>query len=129
MNRKMLTIALSVLLLAGFFLPWYSGFAGKLSGLDLVTAKGADWKLYLLVLIPLSALLLLLGAVNGNYVLGRGLLAILPLLAVLFFVIIAPLIEGVKIGDIFKSIGKGYGIGLWLTIIGSIVLAFYNPKE
>jgi hypothetical protein len=30
---------------------------------------------------------------------------------------------------VFKSFGKGYGAGLWITIIGSLVLAFYNPPE
>lgn len=129
MNRKMLTIILSVVLLAGFFLPWASGFGGKFSGFDLVTAKGVDWKVYLLILIPLSAILLLLGAVNGTYILSRELLTWFPLLAIVFFLIIAPLIEGAKIGLLLKTIGKGYGAGLWLTILGSVVLAFYNPKE
>jgi uncharacterized membrane protein YuzA (DUF378 family) len=65
MDRKTLTIVLALALLAAFFLPWG---AGKFSGFDLVTAKGAGWKQYILILIPLSALLLLLGAFNGNYI-------------------------------------------------------------
>lgn len=129
MDKKTLTIALAVALLAAFFLPWASGFAGKFSGFDLVTAKGAGWKQYTLLLIPLSALLLLLGSFNGNYALGRGLLCVLPLLAILFMLIIGPLIDGVSFSNVFKSFGKGYGAGLWITIIASLVLALYNPPE
>jgi len=127
MDRKTLTIVLALALLVGFFIPWVSGFGGKASGFDIVTAKGAGWKQYTLLLIPLSALLLLLGSFNGNYALGRGLLCVLPLLAILFMLIIGPLIDGVSFNNIFKAFGKGYGPGLWVTIVGSLVLAFYNP--
>jgi hypothetical protein len=127
MDRKTLTIILAVALLAAFFLPWSSGYAGKFSGFDVVTAKGAGWKQYTLLLIPLSALLLLLGSFNGNYALGRGLLCILPFLAILFMLIVGPLIDGMTINNVFKSFGKGYGVGLWVTIVSSLVLAFYNP--
>ena len=124
MDRKTLTIVLAVALLAGFFLPWGGG-----SGYDLVSAKGGDWKKYIIVLIPLSGLLLLVGVLNkGNYMLSRGLLTWLPLLAVLFYIILRPMIDGAAIGDIFKTIGKGYGAGLWVTIVASLVLAFYNPR-
>ena len=124
MDRKTLTIVLAVALLAGFFLPWGGG-----SGYDLVSAKGGDWKKYIIVLIPLCGLLLLVGAMNkGNYMLSRGLLTWLPLLAVIFFIILWPMIDGADIGNIFKTIGKGYGAGLWVTIVASIVLAFYNPR-
>jgi hypothetical protein len=129
MDKKTLTIILAVALLIAFFLQWGSGFAGKFSGFDLVTAKGADWKQYILILIPLSALLLLLGAFNGNYALGRGLLCVLPILTILFMFIILPIIDGVSLKYVFKSLGKGYGVGLWLTIVSSLVLAFYNPPE
>jgi hypothetical protein len=129
MDRKTLTIILAVALLVAFFLQWGSGFGTKFSGFDLITAKGAGWKQYILILIPLSALLLLLGAFNGNYALGRGLLCVLPILTILFMFIINPLIDGVPIKYIFKNLGKGYGVGLWLTIISSIVLAVYNPPE
>ena len=77
MDRKMLTIILAVLLIAGFFLPYFS-YAGRggSSGLDFITAKGGNWQKYLFLLFPLSGLLLLIGALNNeNYMLSRGLLA------------------------------------------------------
>ena len=97
MDKKTLTIILALALLVAFFLPWGNG-----SGFDSVTAKGAGWKQYILILIPLSALLLLLGSFNGNYALGRGLLCVLPLLVVLFMLIIGPLIDGRSFNDFFK---------------------------
>lgn len=128
MDRKTLTIILAVALLGSFFLPYYS-YGGKgASGLDIVTAKGGDWQKYIFLIFPICGLLLLLGALNNNYVLGRGLLAVLPLLALLYIIFINPLINGVKFEYIFKAIGKMYGVGLWITIVTSLVLAFYNPK-
>ena len=128
MDRKTFTILLAVVLIACFFLPYYSGFVGKISGLDIVKGPG-DWEKYVLVLIPLAGALLLIGAMNnGNYPGGRGFLSWLPLLAVIFWIICMPLINGAKIGDVFKGIGKGYGVGLWITIVTSFILAFYNPR-
>jgi hypothetical protein len=124
MDRKTLTIVLALALLVAFFLQWGGG-----SGFDSVTAKGAGWKQYILILIPLSALLLLLGSFNGNYALGRGLLCVLPLLTVLFILIIGPLIDGTSFNNVFKGFGKGFGVGLWITIVTSLILAFYNPPE
>jgi hypothetical protein len=131
MDRKMLTIILAVLLIAGFFLPYYS-YAGRggASGLDFITAKGGDWQKYLFLIFPLSGVLLLVGALNNeNYFLGRGLLCILPLLTLLYMMFVNPLIEGVKFDYILKAIGKNYGIGLWITIGASLVLAFYQPRK
>lgn len=121
----MLTIVLAVVLIGCFFLA----YMGSASGLDIVKISFFGWERYVLLLIPLSGVLLLIGALNnGNYPLGRNTLCWLPLLTVLFWIIVYPLLHKVAIGDIFKAIGKNYGIGWWVTIAASLVLAFYNPK-
>jgi hypothetical protein len=126
MDKKMLTIILAIVLIAAFFLDWGSG----LSGFDLVKSKYGNWQKYVPIIIPLAGLLLLIGALNnGNYPLGRNLLCWLPLLTVLYMIIIRPLIDGVAIGDIFKMLGKGWGIGWWVTVVTSLVLAVYNPRK
>lgn len=129
MDRKIFTIVLAVVLIGCFFLPYFSLFGMGISGFDMVKAPGGGWQKYVMLLIPLSGVLLLIGAVNNeNYPLGRNLLCWLPLLALIFMMIISPLIDGVEFGEIFSALGKGYGIGLWITIAASLVLAFYNPK-
>jgi hypothetical protein len=130
MDKKMLSIILAVVLIGCFFLPYMSFMGMSASGLDSVTSKGGDWQKYILLLIPLSGAMLLVGALNnGNYPGGRMIWCWLPLLTVLYIIFINPLIKGAAIGDIFKAIGKGYGIGLWITIAASLVLALYNPKS
>lgn len=127
MDKKMFTIILAIVLIGCFFLSWTSGVTW--SGLDIVKAPGGNWHKYVPALIPLSGLMLLIGALNnGNYPGGRGLWAWLPLLTLLFLFIGIPMIDGKAIGDVFKDLGKNYGIGLWITIAASLVLAFYNPR-
>ena len=86
MDRKTLTIILAVGIIGCFLFTMGQDFGAKFSGFDLVTAKGAGWKQYILLLIPISALLLLLGAFNGNYAFGRGLLCVLPIVDYPFYV-------------------------------------------
>ena len=125
MDRKTFTIVMAIALIASFFLPLLS--VGG-SAFDYVTSKGGSWEKYLWLIIPICGLLLLLGELNNNYAANRGLLTWLPLLTVLWFLIISPLINKVAFGDIFKMLGKGWGIGMWIAVIGSLVLALYNPK-
>ena len=128
MDRKMLTILLAIVLIAGFFLPFTS--YGSTSAFDAVKAPGGDWQKYIILLIPLSGVLLLIGALNNeNYFGNRSLLTILPLLTILFILFINPLINGAKFEDLFKGLGKGWGIGMWLMIAGSVILAFYQPRR
>ena len=125
MDRKTFTIVMAIALIVSFFLPLFS-IGG--SAFDYVKGRGGDWQKYLWLIIPICGLLLLLGELNNNYVTSRGLLTWLPFLTVLYFILIAPLINGAAIGDIFKAIGRGYGIGMWVAIVASVILAFYNPR-
>jgi len=133
MDRKMLTLILGLALVGCFFLPYIDiGYFGKASGLNMVFPKGGGgegWERYVWLLIPVAGALLFLGALsNENYFGGRGFLSWLPLLALIFNLIISPLLHKAAIGDVLKSLGQSYGIGLWITIAVSLVLAFYNPK-
>jgi len=124
MDKKTLTIVLAVALIGCFFLPYLKFMGMGASGYDTVFAKGGDWEKYILLLIPVSGVMLLIGALNGgNYIGGRGIWTWLPLLAVLY-IIIRPVIDGADIGSMIKV----FGIGLWITLAASLVLAFYNPK-
>ncbi len=127
MNRKTLTIVLAVALIASFFLPVFNGSGAN--GLDVVKSSAGGWQKYLYLIFPICGALLLVGALNnGNYPGGRSLLTWLPFLAVLWIVIVSPLIDGVKFEYIFKSF-KLFGVGLWIAIVSSVVLAFYNPRS
>jgi hypothetical protein len=126
MGKKILTIILAVVLIGCFFLD----YAGGASGYDLIfKMPGNAWQKYIPLLIPISGALLLIGALNnGNYFIARVIWALIPLLTILYLFIVSPLIDGMAIGDIFKGLGKGYGIGLWVTIGASLVLAVYHPR-
>jgi len=127
MDRKTLTMILAVVLIGGFFLPYFKMGPFTISGFDFIKAKGGDWDKYLMLVIPLAAVLLLVGALNNeNYILGRGLLSWLPLLGLLYL-IVRSIIEakGQGIGEIFKILGLGY----WISLAAALVLAFYNPKK
>ena len=127
MNKKTLTLMLAVVLIAGFFLPYFSAslFSMKgISGFDIVKGAGKADK-YLLLLSPIAGLLLLAGAANnGNYLLSKGVLVILALAGILFLPIRA-LIDGADLGKLFKTMGIGY----WLSLVSAVLLTFYNPKN
>lgn len=124
MDKKMLTIILAVVLIGCFFLAYFSFMGMGVSGYDTVFSGGGNWEKYIILLIPVSGVMLLIGALNnGNYIGGRAIWTWLPLLTILYY-LVRMVIEGVGIGDLFKVIG----IGLWISLAASLVLAFYNPK-
>jgi hypothetical protein len=128
MDRKILTIILAIALIAAFFLDYSKGGA---SGYESVfsTPGGSDhWHKYIWLLIPLSGLMLLIGAVNNsNYPLGRSLWAWLPLLVIIFFMI--KLYLDTKSFDAITESFKYYGIGMWITLGASLILALYRGRR
>jgi hypothetical protein len=128
MDKRIVTIILAIALIAGFFLSYTTGF--NISGFDIVKSPGGNWEKYIPAIFPLCGLMLLIGALNnGNYPGGRSLWAILPIIALLFWMIALPMIHGDSISNVFKSLGKGWGIGLWITLVASVILAFYHPRR
>lgn len=127
MDKKTFTIIMAVILIGCFFLPYVSFMGASVSGFDIIKAPGGGWTKYIALLIPISGVLLLIGALNnGNYPGGRNLLCWLPLLTVIYVLIIEPvLINKMAFGDLFKITG----LGLWITTAAAVVLAFYNPKD
>jgi|GEM_PF-3297105 len=125
MDRRTLIIILGLALLVGFFLPYIL----NVSGFDLVKAKDGDWTRFILLLIPISGLVLLLGSLDrGGRIRVSSFWTWLPLLTIIFFIFLMPLIEGVPFGSIFENFGKGWGVGLWITIVAALILAFYRPR-
>lgn len=126
MGRKIWTILLSVALIGCLFVPL--GKEGDASAFDIFkNGMGGVWQNYVWLAIPLSAVLLLIGALNnGIYFLGRGIWTILPLLAILF-IIGWPYLNGVKL-DISALI-KTFGIGMWGLLGVSVLLAFVHPPR
>jgi len=132
MNRKILTIILAVLLIASFFLP--IGTHTSTTPFDIVKGPsyGNEFEALLMkygwLLIPVSGLMLLIGALNREtYFLGRGLWAILPLLAILY--LIGRPISLMSDGFDFGGFIKGLGVGTWIALVSALVLAVYWPRK
>lgn len=125
MNRKFLTIVMAVALLGGFFLPLIKDI--NISPFDIVTASGKSNDVlmkYIWVLIPISAILLLIGALNNEqYILGRGIWAWLPFATIVFVLIRLYFIEGESKVPFLEFI-KAFGVGFWIMFAASLILAF-----
>ena len=122
----MLTILLAVVLIGCFFLAYLKP---DLSGYEAVfQSPGGEgsWEKYVWLLIPLSGLLLLIGALNnGHYVLGRSLWTWLPLLTIIFIIVRLYMETRPEL----SQLAKVFGIGFWITLVASLVLAFYQPRR
>lgn len=124
MDRKTLTIVLSVIIIAAFFLP----YIGETSGYDFVrnAPKGDGWEYYLWLISPVAALLLLLGALNKDrYILSYGLLIWLPFLTQVFIFIRILMEAELPVKEVVKSMGYGF----WIATAAAIFLAFARPRR
>ncbi len=132
MDRRILTIVLALALIGCMFLPFLKFFGSGASLFDIVTAKGGgDWEKYVCLLIPISAAMLLIGALNKeNYLIARFIWAILPLLTVLYYPVRLYMEaskggNSVNIGDLIKV----FDIGFWALLGVALILAVVQPKS
>jgi hypothetical protein len=134
MSNRIWTIVLAIALIGSFFLPFLKSGIIEVSGYDYVfksvTSKG-NWEKYVWLIIPVAAILLLIGALlNGNYFLGRSFLAWLPLLVVIFIIIRLYMDADARGASIsITNFIKIFGTGFWATFVCSLLLAFVNPRR
>jgi hypothetical protein len=132
MNRKTITMVLAAVIIVAFFLPYFN-LAGlfKMSGLDIITGgsmgagKGSADR-FVLLLTPIAAVLLLVGALNNEkYTPSRTVLGALALIGWIY-----PLIRGLMEGGSGMSqVFKFMGIGFWLGLVAAVAVLVYNPKS
>lgn len=118
---------LAIVLIAGFFLPYFAASAfstSGISGFDFIKTPGGKADKYILLLSPLAGLLLLIGAASAKPILSRGVLVLLAVIGVLYLPI-RSLIDGADFGLLIKMLGLGY----WLSLVAALLLAFANPKN
>jgi hypothetical protein len=125
----------SILVLVGFFLPWLHNTA-NISGLDIVTL-GHKAGRYTLLVFPLCAFFILIDSFTNFLPSGAAIFfKVLPFL--LLIVIIILVIMGDKQTAInttniasnnLEYLVKITGIGMWLTIIGAIIMLAHKKYK
>jgi len=115
-----------LLVLAGFFLPFFSNNSASI--FDAVQAEAPADKIVLLWLIfPVSGLFMLLHSLR----IMQGILAIffsfLALIALIYwgYIMLSESYKYFGTADMMTII-KTVGIGLWATVLGTILLLFHN---
>jgi hypothetical protein len=123
MNRNELTILLSAILLACFFLPVVEWDSFEMSGFNFVLSTHTPDTKYFLLVGPFSALFLLLGSIyKKNYAYKQNLARSLPFLgAIMLFVICYR-----ENPDGFSF--RNMDIGFWIAFIASFLLVSIKPQ-
>jgi hypothetical protein len=126
MDRKIITLILSLAILSSFFMPLFEWHSFEMSGLNYILSTHIPPYKYFLILIPFSVLFLFYGTLNEeNYFFNRKLLSRLPLLT-LIFIFIMRYITGDS-GNGFSdnsNVFSGIDLGFWLTLGFSGLLVF-----
>lgn len=134
MSNRIWTTILAIALIGSFFLPYIKAGNVDISGYDYVFKSMAHknkWEKYIWLIIPVAGMLLLVGAMNNeNYILGRSLLAWLPLMTVIF-VIVRVYMNADAVGNTIslKQLIKLFGTGFWIATASAVLLAFVNPRR
>ena len=134
MDKKTLTIILALALIVSFFLPLFSYGGIGLSAYKIVFGAGSSAGSavrFLWLLIPIIGIVVLFGR------LGRGLssnsdsVSWIPLAVIVFF-IVRTFIVVKTAGGAHYSLSeyiKTLGIGFWIALVASVLLAFYRPSR
>jgi hypothetical protein len=127
----------ALLLLIGFFLPWFSG-ATEVTGFSLLQfylesgMSGAIIFIVVLMVLPLiGAVVVLIQSFSGALSGVSGLFKWLSFLSLAFFLTLLAIglsdrsdnSLGIDIGDA-ESIVTAVGIGLWLSLVGCLIMLF-----
>jgi hypothetical protein len=126
MNKRILSIVLALILLACFFLPYFSDGSDKVSAFDIVFGKGdmagvGGAERFLWLLIPFGAILVLFG---GKDRFTGGFAYWLPLLGLLYIVlrIFVELTGHSSAGEAAKAIFEIAGYGFWISLVAAVLL-------
>jgi hypothetical protein len=121
----------AVLAFIGFFLPYVTGY--DVSFYYLVTDLAPDKpELYLYAVFPVCAAILIIQSFTG--ILPKFLMAICKILPILMLIL---LIVGASqsgsnlgfMGDDAETILKNIGVGLYMTVIGTILMLFFKTTK
>jgi hypothetical protein len=134
MDKKTITTFLAVMLIIAFFLPYVSTGFLQMSGYKLIFGKGGlltSGQLWITLLVPLGAVLVLAGALGADHSLRSGIVFWMPLVGILYlgvrmFILMNKAADGqFGIGNSLSVMGYGY----WLTLAASIGLLLNNSRR
>ncbi len=125
----------SLLVLAGFFLPWLHGTTSA-SGLSLVM-HGVKLGNYILLIFPLCALFILVDSFTNFLPSGAAILfKILPFLLLITITVLILMGNKQHAIDVsklttsnFENLVKNTSIGMWLTVAGAIIMLAHKKYK
>jgi hypothetical protein len=127
MNRKTMTLILSFAVFGSFFLPLFEWHSFEMSGLNYVLSTHIPPYKYFLLLIPFSAVVLFVGALNDeHYLFSRTLMSILPFVVSIFILVMRYLTREPDSDDNFFS---EIDLGFWMVLAFSVLLMLLKGKR
>jgi len=130
MKRKTATQICSIVILCSFFLPIFRWHGFEMSGMNYIISDHVPSYKYILLAIPVSALLLFWGTMDGKYLLGRRTLSWTPL-AGLILTSVAMFTRGRSDDDFYDNENPFFAIdlGFWLLLLFSLLLVLNKNKK
>jgi len=127
MNRKNITLVLSLAVFISFFMPLFEWHSFQMSGLNYVLSTHFPAYKYFLLLIPFSALVLFFGALSdGRYLFNKKLMSVLPFLVLIFVLVMRYFNREPGSGENFFS---DIDFGFWLILGFSLLLISIRARR